>query len=75
MTPEQLHEIITSTNIERSWLARMLGYNSEASLHHVEEGRVALPEDKAEWLERYAEFRSQQNTDAVAWLQKNPPPP
>jgi hypothetical protein len=74
MTPERLHEIITSTNIERSWLARMLGYSSEAALRQVEEGRVALAEDKAEWLERYARFRAQQDADAIAWLRGNPPP-
>ena len=32
MAPERLHEIITTTKSERSWLARMLGYSSEAAL-------------------------------------------
>ena len=74
MTPERLHEIITSANIERSWLARILGYSSEAALRQVEEGRVALAENKAEWLEQYAGFRALQDADAVGWLHENPPP-
>ena len=74
MTPDRLKELMTMSGTDRSTLSRLLGYASENSLRQAEIGDATLPASKAAWLERYAQFRSEQIAALDAWLQKNPPP-
>lgn len=73
-----IHDLIATIGLDRSELARMLGYASENSLRQAEAGRQSLPADKLAWLVAYAKLRApflaKLAKAEAEWLKKNPPP-
>jgi len=60
---------------DRRDLARMLGMAPRTRYGQAENGKQALPAEKARWLSRYAKVRARHAASEAAWLEKNPPQP
>jgi hypothetical protein len=74
MNAVELTDLMGKMGWKKAHLARLLGYASTYSITQVKIGLAQLPDDKADWLRRYAAFQSEQRDRENRWLKNNPLP-